>query len=108
MVNEISGGTIVIGVADYRDIIGVENIDETIELFRKEVRDCIPPIVPFDITIEEHVSKNSVAIKIKPGTQTPYILIKSNGRHIVYVMRGNTTEPANQNDLVNLALRATN
>lgn len=108
MVNEISGGILVIGVADNRDIIGVENVDETIDLFRKEVRDCISPIVPFDITIEEYDSKNVVVIDIKPGTQTPYILKESNGRHIVYVMRGNTTEPANQNDLVNLALRATN
>lgn len=108
LVNESSGGTLVIGVADNRDIIGVDNVDETIDIFTTEVRNCISPMVPFNINVFDYDSKNVVSIDILAGTQTPYTLKETSGRQIVYVMRGNTTEPANQNDLVHLVLRSTN
>ena len=51
LVNERSGGTLVIGVADNRDIIGVGNVDKTIGIFTTEVRNCISPMVPFNINV---------------------------------------------------------
>lgn len=108
MANSILGGTIVIGVTDDGEIVGLDNVDEIINLFTTEVKNSIIPMVSFNIDIKKYDSMEVVVIKVLSGTQPPYILKETNGRQIVYVMRGNTTEPANQNDYIQLALRATN
>lgn len=108
MSNEILGGTIVIGVSDNGSIVGLDNTEEVISIFTLEVKNNIAPTVTFHLDMETYDAKEIVVVKVLQGNQPPYILKENNGRQIVYVMRGNTTEPANQNDYIQLALRATN
>lgn len=108
MANSISGGKVIIGVADDREILGVENVGETIDLFTQETSNCIVPNVQFDIQIKRFEEHEVIFISVFSGKQPPYILKESGGRHIPYVMRGNTSVPASPNDIVQLALRASN
>lgn len=59
MANEISGGEIIIGVNDERDIVGVKDIHETIDLFTEQTNQCITPLVPFSINVENHKRNGS-------------------------------------------------
>lgn len=105
MANSLQGGILFVGVSDERDVIRVEDLDSTIDMFVREVGNCITPKVEYDIKAEPYNDKTILKIEIVSGNQTPYQL-RTDGSSTIYVMQGNTTVPASQSDLIQLALRS--
>lgn len=92
-----NGGTLYIGVSDDGTVIGVTNVDETIQQITNITRDAIKP----DITMFLHYStmeiseKLVVAIDVQRGTNKPYYLARKGLRpEGVYVRQGTSSVPA--------------
>lgn len=92
-----SGGTIYIGVNDNGEIVGLENVDNTILQVNNMIHDTIKPDVTMFIRYETLTinNKNIVSLIIQKGTNRPYYLVnkglKPSG---VYVRNGTSTDPA--------------
>lgn len=91
------GGTIYIGVQDNGTVIGVDNIDLTIQKAGNIIRDTIKPDITMFVRYNNLVIDDKIilAISIQKGTNCPYYLankgLRPNG---VYVRQGTSAAPA--------------
>ncbi|MCH5585932.1 putative DNA binding domain-containing protein [Shimazuella sp. AN120528] len=99
------GGTIYIGISDSGNIIGVENIDETILKVSNTIRDAIKPDITLfvDYLIEQIEGKDIVKVVVQKGTASPYYLsgkgIRPEG---VFVRQGAASVPASETAILKM------
>lgn len=99
------GGTIFIGIGDNGDIIGVENIDETILQVSNAIRDAIKPDITLfvDYQMEQIEERDVIKVVVQKGTASPYYLsgkgIRPEG---VFVRQGAASVPASETAILKM------
>lgn len=94
-----NGGTILIGVQDNGNIIGIDNADFVIQQIANSIRDSIRPDITMFTNIEllKYEDKTYIKLTVEQGTKRPYYLsdkgLKPSG---VYVRSGTTFAPASE------------
>lgn len=99
------GGNIYIGIADNGDIIGVNNIDETMLRVTNTMRDTIKPDITMfmDCSCETMENKNVIKIAVQAGTAKPYYLAKKGIRpEGVFVRQGASSVPATESAILKM------
>ena len=99
------GGNIYIGIADNGDIIGVNDIDETILRVTNTMRDAIKPDITMfmDCSCETMENKNIIKIAVQAGTAKPYYLAKKGIRpEGVFVRQGASSVPATESAILKM------
>lgn len=92
------GGTLVIGVSDKGEIVGLKDWDKTMQrLANVASQNCEPPVyfIVEKVTIED---KNILVVKIPKGPQRPY----RTNRGIYYVRVGSSKRQATREELLRL------
>lgn len=93
------GGVLYIGVSDDGEIVGIDDIDDTIQKVSNAVRDNIKPDITMFLRYEiKHMEQTSIlAVHIQQGTNRPYYLSKKGLRpEGVYVRQGTSSAPASE------------
>ena len=104
-----NGGTILIGVQDNGNIIGIDNADFVIQQIASSIRDSIRPDITMFTNIEllKYEDKTYLKLTVDQGTKRPYYLsekgLKPSG---VYVRSGTTSAPASE-DAIRMMIKAT-
>ena len=104
-----NGGTILIGVQDNGNIIGIDNADFVIQQIANSIRDSIRPDITMFTNIEllKYEDKTYIKLTVEQGTKRPYYLsdkgLKPSG---VYVRSGTTFAPASE-DAIRMMIKAT-
>lgn len=99
------GGNIYIGIADNGDIVGVNNIDETMLRVTNTMRDTIKPDITMfmDCSCETMENKNVIKIAVQAGTAKPYYLAKKGIRlEGVFVRQGASSVPATESAILKM------
>ena len=99
------GGNIYIGIADNGDIIGVNDIDETILRVTNTMRDAIKPDITMcmDCSCETMENKNIIKIAVQAGTAKPYYLAKKGIRpEGVFIRQGASSVPATESAILKM------
>ncbi|NLH36595.1 MAG: ATP-dependent DNA helicase [Thermotogaceae bacterium] len=99
-----SGGKIVFGVNDSREIIGIpgDEIYHLMDQITNLINDrCSPKIVP-EIYIENIEGKQILVVEVFPSPEKPYYLLKNNKCEGVYVRIGATTRKADEETIRDL------
>lgn len=100
-----TGGIIYIGVADNGNIVGVENIDETIQKVTNSLRDSVnPDMMMFVNVVAIRISEHDIIkVTIDEGSKKPYYLsekgLKPSG---VYVRQGTSSVQASEDAIRNM------
>lgn len=100
-----NGGEIFVGINDDGEVVGVDNIDETMLKITDTIRDSIKPDVMMFVSVREMdiERKNIIKISISEGTRKPYYLsdkgMKSSG---VYVRQGTSKVNASEDAIRNM------
>lgn len=93
------GGTLYIGIADQGEVIGVENVDETMLQVSNMIRDSIKPDVTMFVSYSQEVMDDKAVVKVsvQKGANAPYYLAKKGLRpEGVYVRHGSSSVPASE------------
>ena len=96
------GGTIYIGISDDGEIIGVDDLDQTLQNALNSIRDSIKPDVSIYTSsrVKNIEGKNVIEINIQRGINRPYYIaekgLKPSG---VYVRQGNESVPASEEQI---------
>ena len=99
------GGNIYIGIADNGDIIGVNNIDETMLRVTNTMRDTIRPDITMfmDCSCETMENKNVIKIAVQAGTAKPYYLAKKGIRpEGIFIRQGASSVPATESAILKM------
>lgn len=95
--NYKDGGIIYIGIDDNtKEIVGVEDIDQTQLKIKDRIKNNILPSVLglFDVIVEKRENKNIIKIIVAAGSEPPYYLKKNGMSEKGCFMRiGSSTEP---------------
>ncbi len=102
------GGLLIFGVEDKtREIIGVDDIEETSERISKMINDRILPRPNFEIRTEAKGNKEILIVEVTAGPTTPYYCCSDNNKE-VFIRSGESTIIASENELSNLILKGKN
>ena len=99
------GGNIYIGIADNGDIIGVNDVDETMLRVTNTMRDAIKPDITMfmDCSCETMENKNIIKIAVQAGTAKPYYLAKKGIRpEGVFIRQGASSVPATESAILKM------
>ncbi|MEG1008608.1 MAG: putative DNA binding domain-containing protein [Clostridia bacterium] len=99
-----SGGTIYFGIADNRDVIGIKDVQDTIEKISEIVKTKIEPMVRVSITVIEKDNKNIVKLEIHKGAVPPYYYVNE-GTKTTFTRVGNESVTAPTNIINELVLK---
>lgn len=100
-----NGGTVYIGIDDDGNVIGVDNIDDTILRVTNTMRDAIKPDITMfmDCICEKIDNKNIIKIIVQAGTSKPYYLAKKGIRpEGVFVRQGASSVPATETAILKM------
>lgn len=84
----MTGGSIVWGISDTREIVGIKDVQKSIEKISEMIKAKIEPMLLFKINIIEIDDKSLIQLDIKAGTSTPYYYVNE-GSKTAYVRLGN-------------------
>ena len=104
-----SGGKIIIGVDDTRNIVGVEpsSVFQIMDKIANAVSDmCVPQIVP-DVTFQTIEGKCIVQIEIYPGQNRPYYIRSMGKENGTYIRVAGTSRPVDEALLKDLEYQGT-
>ena len=99
------GGNIYIGITDNGDIIGVNDVDETMLRVTNTMRDAIKPDITMfmDCSCETMENKNIIKIAVQAGTAKPYYLAKKGIRpEGVFIRQGASSVPATESAILKM------
>lgn len=99
------GGNIYIGITDNGDIIGVNDVDETMLRVTNTMRDAIKPDITMfmDCSCEIMENKNVIKIAVQAGTAKPYYLAKKGIRpEGVFIRQGASSVPATESAILKM------
>lgn len=69
-------GIILVGINDQKEIIGIENLDDTRLQIENAINDAIDPRPYYEIEVKQYEQKNVLLIQIFKGDNTPYLYEK--------------------------------
>ncbi len=99
------GGTVIIGINDDGQIVGVENPDEVLQQVINTIRDNIRPDLAqfYQAYVDKRGNKDVVVVEIQRGSSRPYYLAGKGVRpEGVYVRKGSETVQASDNEILEL------
>lgn len=101
------GGSLVFGVSDNDELIGLENAEGDAEIISEQIKKRISPIPEFRLRFEAVDNKKFVILDIYKGDETPYYY-SADGSTEAYIRVGNESVPASPEELKRLVLRGKN
>jgi ATP-dependent DNA helicase RecG len=69
-------GIILVGINDQKEIVGIENLDDTRLQIENAINDAIDPRPYYEIEVKQYEQKNVLLIQIFKGDNTPYLYEK--------------------------------
>ncbi len=103
-----SGGNLIFGVDDNKNIVGVANPFELEERIANIVFDSISPTIRIDTVFITEDNKTLVIVKVPSGIETPYYLKSKGMEQGTYIRIGSTTRIASKEIIKSLQLRGEN
>ena len=103
-----SGGNLVFGIDDNKQIIGVANPFELEEKLSNITFDTIYPTIRIDTVFITEQDKTLVIIKVPIGIETPYYLKNKGMENGTYIRVGSTTRLASKEIIKSLQFRGEN
>ena len=83
------GGNLYFGIDDKtHEIIGIENLQETIDKISELIKTKITPMINFVVSINQEENKNIIKVSVDSGSETPYYYINE-GTRIAFIRMGN-------------------
>ena len=101
------GGTLLFGVDDNRNIIGLKNAQKDADEISRLIKERVTPYPNFVLLPEHENGKNLLALTVLPGRSTPYYY-KADGVMEAYIRIGNESVIAPDYTLNQLILKGMN
>lgn len=99
-----NGGTLVFGITDDDEIVGVENAESDAEIISEQIKAKMDPVPDVDLRIEMVDGKKLVILKVRRGDETPYFYY-ADGNRTAFVRIGNESVVADSMMLKRLVLK---
>ncbi len=96
------GGTLLIGVTDDRQVVGVESAIQDAESIQRHLLDKISPKASWSVNVNEFDGKQILVIDVPQGIESPYVYGNS-----IFVREGSRSVPANS-DAINRLINRRN
>ena len=100
------GGTLIFGISDDDQIVGLENAEQDAELISEAIKTKLDPIPTIQLEFQEIDGKKLILLHIASGNETPYYYIGDKQR-IAFTRIGNESVVADRIQLRNLVLKGT-
>lgn len=101
------GGSLIFGISDDNQIIGLENPDKDAEIISEMIKSRLDPIPEFKIRFQKEEDKVLLIVDILKGEETPYYY-SGDGVLEAYVRIGNESVKASSTELKRLVLHDRN
>lgn len=101
------GGSLIFGISDDNQIIGLENPDKDAEIISEMIKSRLDPIPEFKIQFQKEEDKVLLIVDILKGEETPYYY-SGDGVLEAYVRIGNESVKASSTELKRLVLHGRN
>lgn len=101
------GGSLIFGISDDNQIIGLENPDKDAEIISEMIKSRLDPIPEFKIRFQKEEDKVLLIVDILKGEETPYYY-SGDGELEAYVRIGNESVKASSTELKWLVLHGRN
>lgn len=101
------GGSLIFGISDDNQIIGLENPDKDAEIISEMIKSRLDPIPEFKIRFQKEEDKVLLIVDILKGEETPYYY-SGDGVLDAYVRIGNESVKASSTELKRLVLHGRN
>lgn len=101
------GGSLIFGISDDNQIIGLENPDKDAEIISEMIKSRLDPIPEFKIRFQKEEDKVLLIVDILKGEETPYYY-SGDGVLEAYVRIGNKSVKASSTELKRLVLHGRN
>ncbi len=101
------GGSLIFGISDDNQIIGLENPDKDAEIISEMIKSRLDPIPEFKIRFQKEEDKVLLIVDILKGEETPYYY-SGDGMLEAYVRIGNESVKASSTELKRLVLHGRN
>ena len=98
------GGTLIFGISDDNEIIGLTNAAEDAEFISETIKTKLDPIPTIDLKFKELNGKNLISLYVNEGQETPYYYIGDKQR-LAYVRIGNESVVADRIQLKQLVMK---
>ena len=102
-----SGGSLVFGISNDNELIGLENAEEDAEVISEEIKNRLSPVPEFMLRFDKVDNKKFIILDVFKGMETPYYYT-ADGTTEAYVRIGNESVKANSTELKRLVLRGRN
>ena len=101
------GGSLIFGISDDNQIIGLENPDKDAEIISEMIKSRLDPIPEFKIRFQKEEDRALLIVDILKGEETPYYY-SGDGVLEAYVRIGNESVKASSTELKRLVLHGRN
>ena len=101
------GGSLIFGISDDNQIIGLENPDKDAEIISEMIKSRLDPIPEFKIRFQKEEDRVLLIVDILKGEETPYYY-SGDGVLEAYVRIGNESVKASSTELKRLVLHGRN
>lgn len=101
------GGSLIFGISDDDELIGLENPKEDAEFLSEEIKKKISPIPDFKLRFEKIEDKTFIILDIYSGDDTPYFY-RADGTMEAFIRVGNESVPASDTEVRRLSIRGKN
>ena len=98
------GGTLIFGISDDNEIIGLTNAEEDAEFISEAIKTKLDPIPTIDLKFKELNGKKLIFLYVNEGQETPYYYIGDKQR-LAYVRIGNESVIADRIQLKQLVMK---
>ena len=98
------GGTLIFGISDNNEIIGLTNAEEDAEFISEAIKTKLDPIPTIDLKFKELNGKKLIFLYVNEGQETPYYYIGDKQR-LAYVRIGNESVIADRIQLKQLVMK---
>ncbi len=101
------GGTLIFGISDDREIIGLDNAQSDAEAISRLIKERISPLPEFALKPIQEQGKNLLVLTVSSGTATPYYY-RADGIREAYIRIGNESTVVPDFMLGELILKGSN
>ena len=98
------GGTLIFGISDDNEIIGLTNAEEDAEFISEAIKTKLDPIPTIDLKFKELNGKKLIFLYVNEGQETPYYYIGDKQR-LAYIRIGNESVVADRIQLKQLVMK---
>ena len=98
------GGTLIFGISDNNEIIGLTNAEEDAEFISEAIKTKLDPIPTIDLKFKELNGKKLIFLYVNEGQETPYYYIGDKQR-LAYIRIGNETVITDRVQLKQLVMK---